>query len=844
MDRNKYIKNFWSFFTVIIISINIFSQSIIYAQEIEYKVEGSMLGIDVYSAGMDKPTYQSTYNIPDEINNIVIFVRFKGEKEFVNDKSFSVINDIYNGNDISLKEYLSDLTYGRVKSNTTFYPVDKDNKHYSYEAPNSREYYKRKSSTNPIGYKDDGERFTRENELLSDAARSIVSQVNVDGDKLDFNKDGSIDNVTYVIKGLPEGHGDLLWPHKSTMSNTTYINGKSITEYNVLTQGTENTGVMGKYMRLVGVVVHEFLHTFFFPDLYRYSSNSSNPVGKWDIMAGTAKNPQLPLAYTRLTYDGTETVIPEITSDGEYRLSPSNSKIKGDTIAYKIKSPLSKNQYFVVEFRKGDDKWDSVLNINNPGLLAYRIDESVGIFEGNKMGYPDHIYVFRPGVTSPELADGNIDEAIISPSLGETKIGKASSRLNFDDETLYFQNGSNSGIEIYDIKFTNEGKLDFKVKFPKIDGDGSKEKPFIITTAEQFNNIRNNSNAYYKLAADIDMSEITNFSPIKEFKGVLDGDGHTIKNININRQAEECIGIFNIIYKGAVVKNLNFSNVNIVGNRLVGGVSENNNGIIENVKIRGKISADKDYIGGLTENNSGKIINSISTCDVIGGDYIGGIAANNYFGTIENTIFSGKLEITSGNKIGGIAARNYEKESVVKNSYWDITKSSVEVGAAEGDGALTKGMIGVKANKNIEVNEGEEVEASFKLVGDKSDITSIDGEFLIENKEIIDSINVLEIYDGKLNYKLKANKEGKTKFTYAIKVGRNILNVDTDVIVKSNFKKEDLNKDKIVDIEDLALISLKYNLTSKDKEWKSEYDLNLDGIIDIFDLVKVCKIIK
>lgn len=51
----------------------------------------------------------------------------------------------------------------------------------------------------------------------------------------------------------------------------------------------------------------------------------------------------------------------------------------------------------------------------------------------------------------------------------------------------------------------------------------------------------------------------------------------------------------------------------------------------------------------------------------------------------------------------------------------------------------------------------------------------------------------------------------------------------------------DLNDDGIIDINDIALIATKYNLTSTSSGWNKAYDLNLDGIIDIFDMVYVSK---
>lgn len=49
----------------------------------------------------------------------------------------------------------------------------------------------------------------------------------------------------------------------------------------------------------------------------------------------------------------------------------------------------------------------------------------------------------------------------------------------------------------------------------------------------------------------------------------------------------------------------------------------------------------------------------------------------------------------------------------------------------------------------------------------------------------------------------------------------------------------DFNSDHTIDIEDLASLSVNYNVTSSDNNWDSKYDLNEDSIIYIYDIVKI-----
>ena len=47
-----------------------------------------------------------------------------------------------------------------------------------------------------------------------------------------------------------------------------------------------------------GVLIHEFMHSIGYPDLYR-SSGAATPVGRWDIMASVSTFVQYPLSYLR-----------------------------------------------------------------------------------------------------------------------------------------------------------------------------------------------------------------------------------------------------------------------------------------------------------------------------------------------------------------------------------------------------------------------------------------------------------------------------------------------------------------------------------------------------------------
>ena len=100
----------------------------------------------------------------------------------------------------------------------------------------------------------------------------------------------------------------------------------------------------------VGVLCHEFGHVLGAPDYYHYNGEGApTPVGGWDLMASNGNPPQYPSAFTKWKYFDWIDFIPEITLGGNYTLFPMTQQ---EDVAYKIASPNSDSEYFVLEYRK------------------------------------------------------------------------------------------------------------------------------------------------------------------------------------------------------------------------------------------------------------------------------------------------------------------------------------------------------------------------------------------------------------------------------------------------------------------------------------------------------------
>jgi len=119
---------------------------------------------------------------------------------------------------------------------------------------------------------------------------------------------------------------------------------------------------------------------------------------------------------------------------------------------------------------------------------VYRVNEKnkySGNKEGGEHGELDHIFVFRPNETELGAGNGNLSQATLN--LKRPKLGKNIDVNNhdFDNGTIYYSNGGNSGIVIEVIGETKES-VTFNVTFPSIGGDGTEASPYLISDVNTF----------------------------------------------------------------------------------------------------------------------------------------------------------------------------------------------------------------------------------------------------------------------------------------------------------------------------------------------------------------------
>jgi len=288
-------------------------------------------------------------------------------------------------------------------------------------------------------------------------------------------------------------------------------------------------------------------------------------------------------------------------------------------------------------------------------------------------------------------------------------------------------------------------------------GSGTAEDPYLIDTAEQMNAIGaepNDWDKHFKLVADIDLKDFggSSFNLIggdsHPFKGVFDGNGHTISNLTYVVTGNEELaddnfitgfGLFryiddpNTVIKdlglvnpdlrpastcqkrvqdvGALVGSLSSGSISncsieggqVQGERMVGGLAGSNYGIIsdcyttcivgpaeERLPASGNASLDRrEFFGGLVGINSGEISSCYAVGEVSGERKVGGLVGED-LGMISNS-WSGS-EVSGDVDIGGL---------VGKNRYTSVLSNCYATGHVSGSKSIG-GLVGYCKNSSID----------------------------------------------------------------------------------------------------------------------------------------------
>ena len=426
-----------------------------------------------------------------EVISLFVYIRFSDQSEFPyqNTHYGDMLNE--QGYDVnSMHQYYWDASHGQLHVYSHIFPIPPGATVVSYQDPNPRSYFlPYHPTTNPNGYTDEDldnglDRRRREHGLLRDAIAYIHDQIPANL-ILDADNDGRVDHVNFIIRGGPSAWATLLWPHAWSLSEyNVQIHGKRVWTYNFnMETNTNSSGV--------GVLAHEFGHSLGLPDFYRYNTSGYNPTGFWDLMASDRNPPQSITSRAQEKYLQWIPPIPIITESGTYTLNPLSYST--ENVAYRINSPNSTTQYFVVEYRNNTlGIIDRMLP--NSGMLVYRINTvrpNGQPLNGNAQGdrFGDEIYIYRPGGSLSN--DGQLGAATFSAEYERTAINDLTNPSSFLQDAspggLFITNVSAHGETIsFDVIIGDANPDDFNESFENqvftdYDWNFNKEAPWTIT---------------------------------------------------------------------------------------------------------------------------------------------------------------------------------------------------------------------------------------------------------------------------------------------------------------------------------------------------------------------------
>jgi hypothetical protein len=258
----------------------------------------------------------------------------------------------------------------------------------------------------------------------------------------------------------------------------------------------------------------------------------------------------------------------------------------------------------------------------------------------------------------------------------------------------------------------------------------------VISTIEELQSIGADPamplDGYYVLGGDIDASATATwnggegFEPIKSvFSGTLDGRGHVIRNLFINRPTLEYVGIFQVIDEGGEVRNLTVSessfkgyvsagsivgyagagswienchaNATVAGEHAAGVIAGTLDGQIQGSSSSGSANSSQ-FAGGLVGSLYGTIRRSYSMASVSNAwsptstwSASGGLAGESMGGTIEECFTSGSVNGDHGDYglVGGLVG--FEIDGMITNSY----------SASPVTGDYSGGLVGAKEYGSI-----------------------------------------------------------------------------------------------------------------------------------------------
>lgn len=393
------------------------------------------------------------------------FVRLQGHPNF--DVSLSEFDKMMNDPDVhsfSFKSFLKSSSFGKLDYEFVYVKrTNSDTIPYYYDTM-PQGYYAAFSSSNPNGFTTDTEKNERVWKLTERYIKFLNDNLSADV-KLDGDGDGKVDIISYIAPTLSSpfeiesysGNWAGGIPHNNRSSLR--IKGLGIDKFSVTIADA------WKNVQANGIFKHEVGHNLKTWDVYDNNNNSEqrfryrnlfgDPVNAWNMMTGASNTYGAYIIWSRLGFLSNDDVK-VLHKNGTYRLNSLFSSTP-ENVAFRINSPNSATEYFMLEYRsrhKTFEWWH-----NDEGLVVSLVNSCVrGNARGNNNPRPFELFYLRDSENNVLFKNISLNQQS-NPKLALSDGIKAGFSLN----NIRIENGQ----LVFDLVFDDEPYIN-AVEYPEL----------------------------------------------------------------------------------------------------------------------------------------------------------------------------------------------------------------------------------------------------------------------------------------------------------------------------------------------------------------------------------------
>jgi hypothetical protein len=159
-----------------------------------------------------------------------------------------------------------------------------------------------------------------------------------------------------------------------------------------------------------------------------------------------------------------------------------------------------------------------------------------------------------------------------------------------------------------------------------------------------------------------------------QFTGTFDGQQHEISDLYVDRPDERDVGLFGFVGDEGAIGNVGLMNVDVTGDRFVGGLVGYSRGTVSESYATGSVTGDQ-YAGGLMGVNWGTVGECYTSGNVTARQDVGGLVGANFASDMPERIAIIDSSFSSARVIGGIVFGDEASGGLVGTNYGTVSKS-------------------------------------------------------------------------------------------------------------------------------------------------------------------------